>query len=105
MANINDLLINWFVKEKVFTADEEQTVAIVTAFTKAQLLLQKISTLLKAGNSTSFYMMLTIMKEHSDKETQTLADHIMNKLKISGDKLPQMFSNKDIYVKNDESKG
>ena len=105
MANINDLLVNWFVEEKIFTIDEERTVTIATAFTKVQLLLQKISTLLKTGNSTGFYMMLKVMKEHGDKETQTLADHIMKRLKISGDKLPQMFSNKDVFVKNDESKG
>ena len=93
------------MKEKIFTINEEQPVAIATASVKVQLLLQKISTLLKAGNSTGFYMMLKIMKEHGDKGAQTLADHIMNTLKISGDKLPQLFSNKDVYVKIDESKG
>ena len=105
IANINDLLINWFLEEKIFTINEEQTVAITTASAKVQLLLQKISTLLKAGNSTGFYIMLKVMKEHGDKGAQTLADHIMNTLKISGDKLPQLFSNKDVHVENDESKG
>ena len=88
------------MEEKIFTIDKEQT-----ASTKVKLLLQKISTLLKAGNSTSFHMMLRVMKEHGDKGTQTLADRIMKKLRISSDKLPHMFSNKNVYVKNDDPKG
>ena len=105
IANINDLLISWFVKEKIFTTDEEQTIAIATASTKVQLLLQKILTLLKAGNLTGFHMMLRVMKEHGDKGTRTLADHIMKKLKISVDKLPQIFSFNNIHVQNDKSEG
>ena len=89
IASVNDLLINWFVEEKIFTINEEQTVAIATASVKVQLLLQKISTLLKTGNSIGFYIMLKVMKEHGDKGTLTLADHIM----------------RDVYLKNDESKG
>jgi len=48
--------------------------------------------------------MLKIMKEHGGKGTQTLADHIMNRLKISADKLSHMFSD-DVQVRNDEPKG
>ena len=77
------------MEEKIFTINEEQTVAIATASAKVQLLLQKISTLLKAGNSTSFYIMLKVMKEHGDKGTLALADYIM----------------KDVYLNNNESKG
>ena len=93
------------MEEKIFTIEEKQTVDITTTSVKIQLLLQKISTLLKAGNSKGFYMMLKVMKEHGGKETQTLANHIMNKLRISGDKLSQMFSTVDGYVQNDEPKG
>ena len=44
------------------------------------------------------------MKEHGGKLTQTLADHIMNRLKISADKLSHICSD-DVQVHNDKPKG
>jgi len=48
--------------------------------------------------------MFKILKEHGGKGTQTLADHIMNRLKISADKLSHICSD-DVQVHNYKPKG
>ena len=105
ITDINDPLMKWFVDEKVFTIEEEKEItAINEAPERLRLLLLKISNSLKANNATNFYMMLKIMREHGGKVTQTLADHIMNRLKLSVDKLLQIWCD-SIHVQNDETKG
>ena len=86
IIDIVDPLIKCFAKEKLITIEEEKEIADITSATEKKLrLLHKNSTLLKANNTRGFYMMLNIMKEHGCKGTQTLADHIMSKLKPSPD--------------------
>ena len=105
ITDINDPLMKWFVDEKVFTIEEEKEItAINEAPERLRLLLLKISNSLKANNATNFYMMLKIMREHGGKVTHTLADHIMNRLKLSVDKLLQIWCD-SIHVQNDETKG
>jgi len=105
ITDVNDPLIKCFIGEKFLTTEEERQIATVNAASeKLRLLLPKISTLLQTNNIRGFYIMLKIMKEHGGKTTQTLADHIMNRLKISPDKLSHICSN-DVQVHNDEPKG
>ena len=105
ITDIVDLLVKYFVDGKHFTSEEENQIAAVTLTSeKLELLFIKISSLLKAGNSKGFYMMLKIMKEHGGKGTQTLADHIMNRLKLSADQLSHI-CNDDLYGQNDKIKG
>jgi len=105
ITDVNDPLIKCFVEEKFLTTEEERQIAAVTgASEKLRLLLLKISTLLQTNNIRGFNVMLKIMKEHGGKLTQTLADHIINRLKISPDKLSHICSD-DVQVHNDEPKG
>ena len=98
-------LIKWFVDGKMFTAEEEKEItAINEAPERLRLLLLKISNSLKYNNTRGFYMTLKIMKEQGGKGTQTLADHIMNRLKISINELSQICCD-NIHVQNNEPKG
>ena len=88
VADIDVPLMKCLTEKKFLTAEEEkQIAAITTSPEKLRQLLQNISNSLKADNTRSFYIMVRIMKEHGGKGTQTLADHIMKRLKISSDKL------------------
>ena len=105
ITDVNDPLTKYFVEEKYFTTEEEKQISAITAASeKLQQLMQKISDSLKANSTRAFYMMLRIMKEHGGKATQTLADLIMDKLKISAQKLSYFCIN-DICVQHDEPKG
>ena len=105
IADVIDPLMKYCVEEKLLTIEEEtQIIAYTAAAEKLQRLLPKISSCLKAGNTRSFHVMLRIMKEHGGKGTQTLADHIINRLKISTDQLSHVCT-VDTYVKNDQPKG
>ena len=83
IVDVVDPLIKWFVDENLVTTEEEKEITNITLATekKIRLLLQKYSSLLKDNNTRGFYVMLQIMKEQGGKGTQTLADHIMSKLK------------------------
>ena len=97
-------LIEDCTKEKIFTAEEEKIVAAIDIPPeKLQYLLLHISSTLKAGNTRSFYIMVKIMKKHGSKGIQTLANHIMNRLKISSEILSQICSN--VHLQDDEPKG
>ena len=97
--------MNCFVKENTFATEEKEKISDSTvASEKLQLLLLKISDLLKSDDSRGFYMMLKVMKEHGGKGTRTLADHIVNRLKISAEKLSEICSD-DVHVKSDQTKG
>ena len=102
IVDVVDLLMKYCVEEKIL--EETQIVAYTAVAEKLKLLLLKISGCLKAGATRSFHMMLTIMREHGGKGTQILADHIMNRLKISTDRLPHICT-VDTHVQNDEPKG
>ena len=105
IADIIDPLIKYCVKENLLTTEEETQIITCTAvIEKLQQLLLKISSCLKAGNTRSFHMMLAIMREQGGKGTQTLSDHIMNRLKISTDQLSHVCT-VDTHVQNDEPKG
>ena len=82
ITDIIDPVVKCFVDNKHLTVEEEkQITAITTTSEKIDSLLIKISSLLKAGNSTGFHMMLKIMREQGGKATQTLADHLIHRLK------------------------
>ena len=102
ITDVIDPLVKCFVDGKYFTVEEENQIAATPE--KLELLFNKISSLLKAGNARGFYMMLQIMKEQGGKGTQTLADHITNKLKISVDELSHI-CNDDLRGPNKEVKG
>ena len=105
IADVIDPLMKWFVDGKVFTIEEEKEItAINDPPGRLRLLLSKISIFLKANDTKSFYAMLKIMKEHGRKGTQTLADHIINRLKISVDKLSQIWCDNN-HLQNNEPKG
>ena len=103
IADIIDPVVKCFIDRKHLTVEEEQITAITTS-EKIESLLTKISSLLKDGNSVGFYVMLKIMREQGGKATQTLADHIMNRLKISSEELSYI-CNYDQHDSNDEVKG
>ena len=73
--------MKYFVVEKLCTTEEEkQITAITTVQEILRLLLLQVSNLLKADDTRGFYIMLKVMKEHGNKETKKLADHMMNRL-------------------------
>ena len=104
IADVIDPLMKVCVEEKLLTSEEKaQIVVHAAAAEKLKLLLLKISSSLKAGDTRVFYLMLTIMRGHGGKGTQTLADHIINRLKISTDQLPHVYI-ADTLVQYDRSK-
>ena len=93
ISDINDQLMECLIKYKFFTTEEENQIAAVTeAQGKLQLLLVKVSHSLKSDNTRGFYAMLKTMKEHGNKGTQILSDHIIKKLNISDDRLSRICS-------------
>ena len=105
ITDIIDPVVKCFVDRKHLTVEEEEQItAITTASEKIESLLTIISSSLKDGNSVGFYMMLKIMREQGGKATQTLADHIINRLKISADELSHI-CNYDQHDSNDEVNG
>ena len=105
IADVIDPLMKCYMEEKMFTTEEETQIVAHTAIVeKLKLLLLKISSSLKAGDTRSFHMMLTIMRGHGGKGTQTLADHIMNRLNISTDQLSHVCT-VDTLVQCDGPKG
>ena len=105
ITDVIDKLIKYFVDGKHFTSEEENQLTTVTATSeRLEILFIKISSLLKASNSKGFYMMLNIMREHGGQQTQTLADHITNRLKISPGQLSHI-CNDDLHGQNDKIKG
>ena len=105
ITDVVDPLMNCCVEKNLFTDEEEKEIAAITkAPEKLQLLLPRISNSLKADNKSCFYIMLKVMKERGGKGTQTLADHIMSRLKISSDQLSHICSD-DVHVQEDVPKG
>ena len=93
ISDINDQLMECLIKDKFFTTEEENQIAAVTETPgKLRLLLEKISQSLKSDNTRGFFIMSKTMKEHGNKGTQILSDFIMNKLKISADRLSRICS-------------
>ena len=104
ITDINLPLTEQFLKEKIITAEEERQVAAITApLEKLLHLLEIISSSLKADNARSFYIMVKIMKTHGGKQTQTLANHITNRIKVPTDEVLHVCSDK-VLVQN-EPKG
>ena len=105
IADVIDPLMKCCVEEKVLTSEEKaQIVAHTAVAEKLKLLLLKISSSLKAGDTRSFHMMLTVMRGHGGKGTQTLADHIMKRLNISTEQLSHVCT-VDTTVQYDGPKG
>ena len=105
ITDIIDPLMKCCVEKNLFTGEEKREIAVITeASDKLLLLLFKISNSLKADDTRGFYVMLKVMKEHGGKGTQSLADHIINKLNILSVQLSHICSN-DVLVQNDEPKG
>ena len=103
ITDVIDFMMKCFMEEKIFTPEEEKEITPTTeALEKLRLLLLKISNSLKADDTRGFHIMLKVMKEHGGKGTQTLADHMMSRLKISSEKLSHICSD---AVHIDESKG
>ena len=78
ITDIIDPLMKYFVEQELIATEE-----INAAPEKLRLMLLKISDSLRTNDTRGFCMMLEIMKEHGGKGTQVLADHIMNRLKVS----------------------
>ena len=78
ITDIIDPLMKYFVEQELIVAEETAAVS-----EKLRIILLNISDSLKTNNTRGFCMMLKIMKEHGGKATQTLADHIMSRLKVS----------------------
>ena len=105
ITDVIDPLMKWLVDGEIFTVEEEkESIAVNEAPERLRLLLSEISDSLKANDTKCFYAMLKIMKEHGGKGTQTLADHIMNRLKISVDKLSQIWCDNN-HIQNNETNG
>ena len=105
ITDIIDPLMKCCVEEKNFTAEEEKEIMVIPeALEKLRLLLLKISNSLKADDTRGFYIMLKVMKQHGSKGTQTLAYHMMSRLKNSCDKLSHISSG-DVSVEDNKSKG
>ena len=105
VTDINDPLIKCFVEDRLFNNEEEKQITGVTvAQEKLRILLQKISHSLKAHDTKGFQIMLRIMKECGGKGTQTLADHIINRLKISNKEISQSCA-RNMQVEDDKFKG
>ena len=97
ITDIYHPLMEHFIKEKVITAEEEKQVATINApLEKLRHLLEIISSSLKADNARSFYIMIKIMETHGGKQTENLANHIMNRLnvRVSADELLHISSDK-----------
>ena len=93
ITDIVDPLMKYLAEEKTFTLKEEKQVS--EASEKVRLLL---NTLLESDDKRGIYMMLKIMKEHGGKGTQNLADHIMNRVKISPNELLQVIEDSKGYI-------
>ena len=105
IEDVIDPLMKCCVEEKVLTSEEKVHIVAHTAVAeKLKLLLLKISNSLKAGDTRVFHMMLAVMRGHGGKGTQTLADHIMNRLNISTDQLSHVYT-VDTTVQYDGPKG
>ena len=105
ITDVNLPLMEQFLKERIITPEEERQVAAITApLEKLRHLLLIISSSLKADNARSFYIMVKVMETHGGKQTQTLANHIMNRLQVSADKLPHVFCGDTVLVQ-DKAKG
>ena len=102
--DIVDPLMKCFVKENLFATEEQKQISEITsASEKIRMLLLNTSSSLNANNTRGFYMLLKIMKEHGGKRTLTLANHIMNRVKVLADKSFHMcIDHDDIEVQNDE---
>ena len=75
-----------FVEENLFAIEEQKQISEITsASEKIRMLLLNISSSLNASNTRGFYIILKIMKEHGGRGTLTLADCIMNRVKVSAD--------------------
>ena len=104
ITDINLPLTEQFLKEKIITAEEERQVEAITAPPeKLRHLLLIISSSLKADNARSFYIMVKVMETHGGKATQTLVNHIMNRLQVSADKLSHVRG--DTVLVQDKAKG
>ena len=104
--DIFDPLMKCFVEENLFATEEQKQISEITsALEKIRMLLLNISNSLNANKTRGFYMMLKIMKEHGGRGTLTLANHIMNRVKVTDDKLFHMcIDHDDIKVQSDEPK-
>ena len=92
ITDVIDPLITCFVEDKLFTTEERKEItAVMSAPEKLQLVLLKISNSLNINNSKGFYVMLKIMKEHGNKGTQSLANLMLEKSKISSETLSYIF--------------
>ena len=102
--DIVDPLTECFVEENLFATEEQKQISKITsASDKIKILLLSISNSLNANNTRGFYMMLKIMKEYGGRGTLMLADHIMNRVKVSADKSFHIcVDHDDIEVQNDE---
>ena len=102
VRSITDPLMKCFMEKKLFI-NKMQLSDNAEAPEKSDFLLLNVSNCLEAGDTTSFYMMLKIMREHGNG-TATLANIMMDKLNISADELSDICS-ANTHVHIDELKG
>lgn len=103
IIDIVDPLMKCLTEENHFTTEEQKQIADITSASDTiRTLLLNISNSLNANNTKAFYIMLKIMKEHGGETTLNLADHIMNRLKVSPNTMS--YVSNDIKVQNDKPK-
>ena len=88
ISDIVQPLVKSFVEENLFAIEEKTQIANISSPSdKILMLLSNISSSLHAINTKGFSLMLKIMKERGGKGTQSLADHIMTRIKTLNGKL------------------
>jgi len=78
-----DSLLPYFVEHNIITIGHLDQMASLTALAKVSKLLSHISGPLKAGNTKSFHIMLSIMEMHGTQATRELATVIKDCLSTS----------------------
>ena len=82
-TDIVDPLLKCFEDQNFFTTEVKMQIGdSTTAAHKLHLMLSNISSSLRLNDTRGFDIMVKIMKEHGDKTSSCLADHIMKRLKL-----------------------
>ena len=80
MVDIDNLLLHFVSRGIIHVDDLEKISAKPRTADRVEKLLLHISGSLKAGNMESFYIMLSIMKDHGAQATRELASTMMRSL-------------------------
>ena len=81
MMDIDDLLPHFVVERVINFNQKEEISRLSDPQDKVQRLLLIISGHLEAGNTTGFYSMIRIMRNHGEA-TRSLADHMITSVRL-----------------------